>query len=198
MRRTHSFEIVGIGQFDEYPAHEKDIEYPTTTKDGKPLVKKLLTKGMPSEYGWMDNEGKVYSDGEVYREVNNHLVQKVKRTERVNKFKYIRKDEISPLDMSTSFLEPANQTTKDALKNLLKDGMALKFQYKKSSVGFKWVKAFIFEEDGEFIMVTGSGDKRMALELFKANKQAKVSSGAGDMPGEVVVVSADEVEPDID
>ena len=38
----------------------------------------------------------------------------------------------------------------------------------------------------------------MALELFKANKQAKVSSGAGDMPGEVVVVSADEVEPDID
>ena len=196
MKRTNSFEIVGIGDFDEYPAKAEEVEFEPMTKDRIPLVKKQVQRGTPSEYAWMDKDGKVYANNDVWWDIKGKLVQKVERTDKVTAFKYVEAKDIKPLSMDTSFLEPRNDTTRNKLSELIKDGKALKFSYKKSSVGLKWTTGMLFEEDGEFVLLTGRGDRKKALEMFKGNK--KNSKKGKAMPGEVVVSSADEVAPDLD
>jgi len=195
MRRTNSFEIVGIGEFDEFPAKAEEIEYPAMSKEREPLSKKMVTKGVSSEYAWMDRNGKVYPENDVWYEINGKLVQKVDRTKKVTAFKYVEAKDIKPLTMDSSFLLAKTETARQRLTELIKDGKALKFSYKKSSVGRKWTTAYLFEDEGELVMLTGRGDRKKALEMFKANK--KQSKGK-DMPGEIVVSAADEVAPDLD
>lgn len=192
MRRTHSFEIVGIGEFDEYPAKVKETEYVSVNKEGVPIVKKVLTQGNSSEYAWFDANGKVYPKEEVFYNLNGKFVQKVNRTDKVPNYKVVDVAEaLQLLESDTSFLLPRNQTTLQHIKELIPSGKALKFVYKKSSTGFKWVNAFIFETNDELCMLTGLGKRNEALEQFKASKkQAKEN-----MPE--TIVNADEVEPDL-
>jgi hypothetical protein len=194
MRRTHSFEIVGIGEFDEFPAKVKEQEYQSVNKNGEPIVKKILTQGNNSEYGWMDANGKVYRKEEVFYNVNGKFVQKVNRTDKVPAYKIVNiTDAVELLESDTSFLLPRNETTLKQFNEICPEGKALKFVYKKSSVGFKWVNAFVFQISGELCMLTGLGKRTDALEQFKlSRKKAKET-----MP-EVVEVSADEVAPNLD
>jgi len=194
MRRTHSFEIVGIGEFDEFPAKVKEQEYTACNKSGIPVVKKVLTQGNSSEYAWFDTEGKIYRKEEVFYNVNGKFVQKVDRTEKVLNNKIVPVAEaMELLESDTSFLLPRNETTLKHFKEICPEGKALKFVYKKSSVGFRWVNAFVFETNGEICMVTGLGKRMDALEQFKASK-----TKAKDMMPEIVMVSADEVAPNLD
>jgi len=194
MRRTHSFEIVGIGEFDEFPAKAKDTEYPCVNKNGMPIVKKVLTQGNSSEYGWLDADGKVYRKDEVFYNLNGKFVQKVDRTEKVPVYQLTGVSEATELlESDTSFLLPRNETTLKHFKEIVPEGKALKFAYKKSSVGFKWVNAFVFEINGELCMLTGLGKRTTALEQFKANKKK-----AKDSMPDIVEVSADEVTPTLD
>jgi len=194
MRRTHSFEIVGVGEFDEFPAKVKEQEYQSVNKDGVPVLKKMLTQGNSSEYRWMDVNGKVYRKEEVFYNVNGKFVQKVNRTEKVPTYKIIEATEaMELLESDTSFLLPRNETTLKHFKDICPEGKALKFAYKKSSIGFKWVNAIVFEIKGELCMLTGLGKRTDALEQFKASKKK-----AKDSMPEVVEVSADEVAPNLD
>jgi len=71
----------------------------------------------------------------------------------------------------------------------------MKFQYKKSSVGEKFVKAFVFGLKEELVMVTGLGNRTTALEQFTAmKKKATTNNGMANE----VVVSADDVQIDLD
>lgn len=197
MRRTHSFEIVGVGEFDEYPAKVKDTEYPSVSKEGVALVKKVLTQGNPSEYGWIDINGNTYTKEQVFYNINGKLVQKVNRTDKISQHKIVDVTQaIELLESDTSFLVAKSETALKQFKALVGEGKALKFNYKKSSVGFKWVNAFVFEMNGELVMITGMGNRTQALEQFKANKKAQKESKNG-MP-DVVEVSADEVSPTLD
>lgn len=194
MRRTHSFELVGIGNFDEFPARVKDKEYPCVNKQGQALVKKVIAQGNSSEYAWFDANGKTYSKEEVFWSVNGKLVQKVNRTEKVSVSKLVPKEEaFDMLELNTSFLLPQNETTLNAFRAAVPQDQALKFAYKKSSVGFKWVSAFVFELNGELCLLTGSGKRSEAMEQFKSSKAKAIEA----MP-ETVEVSADEVAPDLD
>ena len=194
MRRTHSFEIIGMGEFDEFPAKVKEQEYQSVNKSGVPVVKKILTQGNSSEYAWFDAEGKTYSKEEVFFDVNGKFVQKVNRTEKVPTYKIVSASEaMELLESDTSFLLPRNETTLKHFRELVKEGQAIKFAYKKSSVGFKWVNAFAFEINGELVMLTGLGKRSEALEQFKGSRKNSKSV----MP-EIVEVSADEVAPNLD
>lgn len=197
MKRTHNFEIVGIGTFDEYPAKIKEQEYKAVNKQGGILQKKEITKGMPTEYGWLDKDGKVYRKDEVFYDINGKFVQKVNRTEKVNKFDIVPVSEaLDLLESSTSFLEAQNSTTLKAFDNLVAEGKAIKFVYKKSSTGFKFVKAFIFKMGGELVMVTGIGKKSDMLERFKTNK--RIAKESKQEMNEVVEVEADEINVQVD
>ena len=193
MKRTHSFEIVGIGEFDEFPAKAKEPEYPSVNKDGLPVVKKILTQGNSSEYGWLDANGKVYSKEEVFYDLNGKLVQKVNRTDKVLKYKIVPITDIELLESDTSFLLPRNSTTLDLFKKFVPVGNAIKFAYKKSSVGLRFVNAIIFMANEELIMITGLGKRSEALEQFKAYRKQSIDT----MP-ESVEVNANEVAPDLD
>jgi hypothetical protein len=197
MKRTHSFEIVGIGEFDEYPAKVKDAEYPSVSKDGVALVKKVLTQGNSSEYGWLDINGKVYNKEEVFFNINGKLAQKVNRTDKVIQHKIV--DVVNAMELlesDTSFLIPKSETALKQFKALVGEGKALKFMYKKSSVGFKFVNAFVFEIGGELVMLTGLGKRSEALEQFKANRKAQKESKS-NMP-DVVEINANEIMPMLD
>jgi hypothetical protein len=196
MRRTHSFEIVGLGEFDEFPAKVKEAVYPTVNKDGMAVVKKVLTQGISSEYGWFDMNGKVYSKEEVFTNLNGQFVNKVERTKTIKKYDIVDFSDVGNLlESDTSFLLPKNETTLMRFKELVPDGKAMFFKYKKSSVGMKWVKSYVYLNQDELWMITGLGKKSEALEQFKASK--KISKGNNGMPDEVVV-SADSVEPTLD
>lgn len=197
MRKTHSFEIVGVGTFEEYPAKVKEVEYPCVSKEGLALAKKVLTQGNSSVYGWIDVNGKTYSKEEVFYNVNGLLGQKFNKTEKVKKVDIVGVGEaIELLESDTSFLLPQNETTLDNFRKMVGEGKALKFNYKKSSVGLKWVNAFVFELKGELVMITGLGNRTKALEQFKESKKAQ-SKSKSVMP-DVVEISADEVSPTID
>lgn len=196
MRKTHSFEIVGIGEFNEYPAKVKEVDYPSVSKSGEALVKKAVQVGIPSEFAYMDKNGVVYEKKDVFYNVNGKLVQKVNRTEKISSFKVVEKGEaMRLLESSTSFLLPSNLTTLELFKKQVGDGMALKFVFKKSSVGFKFVNAYLFEDSNELVMVTGLGNRNTAMELFKA-KRNELGSASGN--SEVVEVSAEDVTPTLD
>lgn len=197
MKRTHSFEIVGVGEFDEFPAKVKEAEYPSVNKDGVAVVKKVLTQGNPSEYGWIDINGNTYTKEQIFFNINGKLAQKVNRTEKVTQHKIVDVIQaVELLESDTSFLLPKSETALKQFKALVGEGKALKFNYKKSSVGFKFVNAFVYELNGELVMITGLGNRTQALEQFKANKKAQKESKNG-MP-EVVEINADEVSPTLD
>lgn len=196
MKRTHSFEIVGIGEFNEFPAKVKESEYPSVSKSGEPLVKKQVQVGIPSEYAYMDKNGVVYEKKDVFYNLNGKLVQKVNRTESISSFKVVEAGEVDNLlESSTSFLLPSNVTTLGNFRQKVGQGMALKFVYKKSSVGFKFVNAYVFEKDNELVMVTGLGNKSKAMEMFKAQLKEMATTGKQT---EVVEVSAEDVAPTLD
>jgi|WetSurMetagenome_2_1015567.scaffolds.fasta_scaffold274501_3 hypothetical protein len=201
MKRTHSFEIVGIGEFDEYPAKVKKKEYPSVNKSGVALVKKVIAQGNPSEYGYLDSMGKVYAKEEVFFDLNGKLVQKVGRTEKVSpqNYKIVEQKEVSDLldNISKSFVLPKNETTMKAFKGLVAQDKALKFKYKKSSVGLNWVDSFMFEKDGVLMLYSGEGKESEAVEKFKALQNA-VKQNKDIVTDEIVVSNADDVAPQLD
>lgn len=195
MRKTHTFEIVGIGEFNEYPIKVKDKDYPIVSKDGKPLVKKVIQTGITGQYGFMDSDGKIYEKEEVFYNLNGKLVQKVEKTKQVSKFDVVSKDEVyNLLESDTSVLMASNKTTLETLKSKLGNDKVLRITYKKSSVGFRFVKAYIYLEDNEVMMVTGLGSKKDALENFKMLK-SQMDKGKEESE---VVVSAEDIDIKLD
>ena len=194
MNRTHSFELVGIGEFSEVPAKVQSKDYPIVNKLGEALVKKALQVGVPSEFGYMDKNGVVYEKSDVYYNLNGQLVQKVNRTDKVKAFDIVDKSEaMNLLERDTSFLIASSLTALDILKEKIGNDKALKFVYKKSSVGLKFVKAYIYQLDNQLCMITGLGDRNKALEMFKSRL-----TQINDKKTDVLEVSANDVQINLD
>lgn len=195
MRKTHSFEVLGIGEFNEYPIKVKEDDYLIVNKKGEELVKKTLTIGVPSEYAYMDKSGNIYKKEDVFYDYKGKLVQKIDKTKKVDKFKVVDKSEAGDLlEVSTSFLLPTSDTTMDNFKDKITNEKALKFAYKKSSVGLKQYYAFVYMQDNVLVMVTGLGKRSEAIENFKGKMNDMINKN----DGELEVVSANDVALSLD
>ena len=201
MRKTHSFEIVGIGEFDEYPAKIEEKDYAMVSKDKTIVVKKVVQQGTPTEYAYVDGNGKAFSKDEVFYDFNGKLIQKVNRTDKVSKFDVVPISEaVDCLEQDTSWIIAKSKTALDNFRAKVGKDKAVKFTYKKSSVGLKFSKAYLYEQDNDLVMITGIGSRAKSQEQFKAIKRLSedVKKGKSKVEGAVEVVSADEVEVELE
>jgi len=174
MRKTQSLEIVGIGNFDVMPIKAEEQKFKEVSQTGKPLKKTLKAKGVPIDYVWLDDEEKEYTKEEVFFDVLGNYLQEVKKTEKVKIFEICDKMEIYNLSESSYSVLNCDETTASIFNEKIKD-KAIKFNLKKSSRGFKWVKAYILKFENQLIMVSGLGNIQKAILEFAKNSQAEKS-----------------------
>ena len=190
MRKTQSLEIIGIGNFDIFPIKSQEQKFGECNNEGKPLKKTLRAKGTPIDYVWLDEEKKEYEKDEVFFDVLGNYLQEVKKTEKVKNFEICDKMEIYNLSESSYSVLNCDETTTDIFNDKIKD-KAIKFNLKKSSRGFKWVKAYILKFNEQLILVSGLGDLKKAILEFSKNSQAEKGI---DMIVQKVEMKADELE----
>jgi len=182
MRRTQSIEVVGIGDFDIYPIKSEDGKFKTINQDGEELTansgKKETTemkairqqvRALNTErdkIAFLDRNGTSYSKGDIFYDVMGNKIQKLNRTEKVTAFKITEWTDSLDLAESTTSLIDCNDTTKKIFEDKIGIGKALKFNLKKSSIGFKFHKAFIYMSEGTMILTTGVGSKIEAQKEF--------------------------------
>ena len=172
MRKTQSVEIIGIGNFDVMPIKSQEQKFGECSKDGKPLKKTLKAKGTPIDYVWLDEDKKEYQKEDVFYNVLGNFVQEIKKSEKIKNFEICDKMEIYNLSESSYSVLNCDETTTDIFNDKIKD-KAIKFNLKKSSRGFKWVKAYILKLNGVLVMVSGLGDVKKAILEFAKNSQAE-------------------------
>jgi hypothetical protein len=189
MRKTQSIEVIGIGNFDIYPVKAEEQDFKEVTKEGNPLKKVLVTKGTPNEYKWV-SENKDYTKSQVFYDVLGNYTQQVKRTEKVKKFEIVSKAEVYNLTESSFSILNCDETTKNIFDEKVKNN-AVKFNIKKSTTGFKWVKAYIYKMKDVLVMVSGLGDVEKAIKEFNkiSNTQQNI-----DVIIQKVEMKADELE----
>ena len=172
MRRTQSVEVIGIGNFDIYPIKAQEQKFNEVSKEGKPLKKVLVKKGISAEYKWLDEDKAEHNKEEVFFDVLGNYVQEVKRTEKVKNFEIVDKTEIYNLSESSISVLNCDETTQKLFDEKIKDS-AIRFNIKKSSRGFKWNKAYILKMREVLVMVNGLGDIEKAITEFKDESIAK-------------------------
>jgi hypothetical protein len=171
MRKTQSIEVIGIGSFDIYPIKPIEQEFKEITRDGKPLKKVIAEKGTTAKYKWIDSENKEYTKQEVFYDVYGNILQSVKRTEKVKKFDIVSKADICLSESTTSILS-CDETTIKNFEEKIKNN-AIEFTLKKSTNGFKWVKAYILKMYGQLVLVSGLGNIKEAIKEFEKQDIAK-------------------------
>ncbi len=173
MKKTQSLEIIGIGNFDVMPIKAEEQKFKEVNSEGKPLKKVLVEKGTPILYEWIDEEtNKKYSKEDVYFDVIGNFVQEIKKSEKIKNFDLVDKMEIYNLSESSFAVLKCDKTTLLNFEEKVKD-KAIKFNLKKSSRGFKWVKAFILKFENQLVLVSGLGDIKKAIVEFAKNSQAQ-------------------------
>jgi len=172
-KKTQSLEVVGIGKFDIFPIKPIEQKFQIITKQGIPLKKVLVKKGIPSEYKYIDKDKKEHSKDEVFYDILGNFVQSVKRTEKVKNFEIVDKTEIYNLSESSLSVLNCDETTEKIFNEKIKDN-TIKFNLKKSSNGFKWNKAFIFKMMGVLVLVSGLGDIKKAITEFKKTAKEEI------------------------
>ena len=94
MKAINSMEILGIGSVRLYNIKTDEKEFEMCNKDLVPLTKVAVEKGKLGTYKYIDNTGKEYSKADVFYNINGRALNKVSRTEKVNKFNIVDKTNI--------------------------------------------------------------------------------------------------------
>ena len=175
MKKTQQIEVIGIGKFDIYPIKAVEQKYPMVNLSGEEVFKQQVTKSIPSIFKFVDKKGKEYDKTEVFYQVLDNRIQQIKRTEKISRFEIVNKDEIYNLSESSFSVLNCDETTKRIFDEKVKN-QAISFNIKKSTIGFKFHKAFVLKMFNELVMMTGLGDIKKAITQFKKSKTAKTQT----------------------
>lgn len=194
MRNTQSFEVSGIGDFEVFPIKAEDIEVKTITQDGKPLIRVSPKVERATAY-WVDESGTQYTEEQVFYEIANQKVQKIKRTDVVKKHEVVEQISWQDLtdEVNTAVLS-CSETTKENFKAKVGESKAIKFKIKKADRGFKFYWAYIYQDGNNVVMTTGLGSKKQGIEQFN---QLQANKGKAKDIKSVLEVSACDIEVDI-
>lgn len=172
MRNTNTIEVVGIGNFKVYPIVEKETEYNKVNKDKQILTKIKIVEGSPSKYAYVDENNNQYADKDVFIDFNGTLVQTIKKTEKVKKFEIVDKTEIYNLTEYNICLLKTDETTYQIFNDKIKDN-AIRFTYKKSSVGLNFWRSYIMKINNKLVLIVGKGNLLKAIEDFNSMEKSK-------------------------
>lgn len=192
MRKTNTFEIVGIGEFTRFPITRHKAEYKAINKEGVEVEKHR--EGTLTYY-WVDNEGNKYSESEVFYAIGDKKVQKVKKTEKVSSYEVVDKTEVYDFLAEGFAVVDGTETTLRNFNRKVKENEALKFKIKLSSNGLKFDIAYILKWCGSLLMISGGGKISEGIKEFSLMK--KTESKTKTLK-QVIEVSADELEKEIE
>lgn len=196
MKKQNEIELVGIGKVRLYPIKAEQKEFEMCNKDLKPLKKAVAEKGSRAVYKFLDSDNNEYTKEEVGYNINGNFLQKVKRTEKVNKFNVVDRTNIIGNFMGESyFILDADDTALNLLEKQIGNDKALEFVYKSSSIGFKWRKAYIYAFQNCFVMAIGVGYILDGVAEFM--KQKTAVKQITELKEVVVSAKADEIEIEI-
>lgn len=190
MRKLNSegFEIVGIGEFQEYPIKASGIKF-TQVANGKEVAKKR--EGTGYTYHYEDAEGNRYDEQDVFYKIGNTLVQEVPRTTKVqeNEFTIVDKLEFLELAETKTAMLRATETTKRNFENKIGD-KALKFVKKDSTRGMEWNIAYVIKNFGKLMIVKGKGNIVKGIaefdKILTMESQGKKAKQSIELPNDVI------------
>jgi len=194
MRKTQSFEILGVGTFNIYPIKKKEKTFQLVNSEGEAVEKTEKESGSSAVYVWTDSKGNEYTKEQVFYDIGGRKIQKIKKTEKVKTFELTDRTEIYDLAETSTYLLEGNETTTKNFENKVGD-KAIRFVFKKSSTGLKFHNAFIFRSHNEILMITGVGKISEGITEFKKMKQSVKSKNV--VMKDVVEIQADEIEGEI-
>lgn len=195
MKKIQKIEVVGLGEIELYGLKPQQQEFKPVNEAGEELTKKTKEAGKYATYVYVDESDKEYSSDEVFYNVGGKIIQKVKKTEKINDFDIVEKSDILGDFMSDGYyICDCSETT---LKNWDKEvgqDKAISFVLKKSSRGLKFHRAYVLKFQNHLVLFAGAGkisDGIKEFEKLKENKKdVEVSiSGLKD----VVEVKAEEL-----
>jgi len=172
MRNTNTIQIIGIGNFKIYPVTEEDKEYNKINSNGEVLKKVVVVAGTPTKYSYVDSNNKHYENKDIYTDFNGLKLQAIKKTENVKKFEIVDKTEIYNLTEYSVSLLNVNETTMGIFENQVGNN-AIKFTFKKSSVGFNFCKSYILKMNNQLVLISGKGNLQNAMNKFKEVQNSK-------------------------
>lgn len=193
MKTTNNIEVIGIGNFKVISIKEKENDdLPLIDENFNELEKRQIEKGTQAKYIFINPKTKQeVTKDKVYYNFNSIKVQQIKRSEKIKKFDIVDKTEIYNLsELSISLLD-SDDTTRINFDKIVSNN-AIRFIYKKSTIGFTFWKAYILKLFDELFLITGKGDIKTAIKEYKENK--KTSKEVTEVSIQKLVVNADDLE----
>lgn len=191
MRKANSLEIVGLGKFDFFTIKAEMPEFLPITKEGKPLQQVKQPSIPRAKAVWIDDAGIEYNEEKVFFNVFGVVGQKFKKTEKVPKWSIVDRMEYDNLAEQETYTLKCDETTLMNFNEKIGD-KAVKFNWKKSSMGKKWSKAFLLKMYGKLVVIAGLGDRKKAIEETETITEIKTIEIR-----QIVEISADAIEIEI-